>query len=234
MSAVVLHDVRAAADANACFVAVRLDVLPSFLAGATLRHVEATVRPARERSLAMWSNLFWLCSQTQSTSSVPVLQIVVDWNLDASTRSLIAAVADAAKLLAFLQNNDRHSVLRVVLRHANDAQDANDDVKRMYLLGDCLLLEATKTETVLARAAHRWFASQAGLASDAGDCALTVVWASDVDKQLVLVRGKLALPKLSLALGSLRSPAVVSLLLMHLASLPVRLAVDRGRVGAGA
>ncbi|KDO18258.1 hypothetical protein SPRG_21688 [Saprolegnia parasitica CBS 223.65] len=102
----------------------------------------------------------------------------------------------------------------------------NDDVKRLYLLGDCLPLEQTKTETVLDRAvrllelvpeAHRWFASQAGLASDAGDGALTVVWASDVHKQLLLVRGKLASPEHSLAIGS---PEVVSLLLTHLASLP--------------
>ncbi|EQC26693.1 hypothetical protein SDRG_15478 [Saprolegnia diclina VS20] len=432
MSAVVLHDMRAAAAASACFVTFLLDATPSFLAETTLRHLEASVRPALERSLANWSNVYWLCSQTQATSGVPVLQlfaaslldeIVVDGDLGASTRSLIAAIADATKLLPFLQSNGLHSVLRVVLRHANDA---DDDAKRLYLLGECLLLEPTKTETVLDRAvrslvrvvhlegaavvvelttllkehvpkglsshvvsflqailvdvaeddttlefvwynlfklyvadgayesahaalqklvalgasapsldecvryfvlqlcdagrvdvvcdvswgafeaqveelllwqaanthahvspakssqsasalyrllysfyvarsrfvhaaramyslflrlelepfassilqvqrdallaasnvlelvpeAHRWFVSQAGLASDAGDCALTVVSASDVYKQLLLVRGKLALPEHSLALGSLRSPEVVSLLLTHLASPP--------------
>ena len=435
MSAVVLHDMRAAAAASACFVIFLLDATPSFLAEATLRHLDTSVRPALERSLAMWSNLYWLCSQTQSTSGVPVLQlfassildeIVVDGDLGASTRSFIAAIADASKLLPFLQSNGLHSVLRVVLRHANDAHDAEDDAKRLYLLGECLLLEPTKTETVLDRAvrslvrvvhlegsavvvelttllkehvpkglsshvvsfleailvdvaeddmtlefvwynlfklyvadaayecahaalqklvalgasapsldecvryfvlqlcdagrvdvvcdvswgafeaqveelllwqaanthahvspakssqsasalyrllysfyvarsrfvhaaramyslflrlelepfaasilqvqrdallaasnvlelvpeAHRWFVSQAGLASDAGDCALTVVSASDVHKQLLLVRGKLALPEHSLALGSLRAPEVVSLLLTHLASPP--------------
>ncbi|KDO19581.1 hypothetical protein SPRG_15082 [Saprolegnia parasitica CBS 223.65] len=159
MSAVVLHDMRAAAAASACFVTFLLDATPSFLAEATLRHLEATVRPALERSLATWSNLYWLCSQVQATSGVPVLQlfassildeIVVDGDLGASTRSFIAAIADFAKLLPFLQSNGLHSVLRVVLRHANDAND--DDAKRLYLLGECLLLEPTKTETVLDRA----------------------------------------------------------------------------------
>ncbi|KDO22637.1 TKL protein kinase [Saprolegnia parasitica CBS 223.65] len=83
---------------------------------------------------------------------------------------------------------------------------------------DALLAASNVLELV--PEAHRWFVSQAGLASDAGDCALTVVSASDVHKQLLLVRGKLALPEHNLALGSLRAPEVVSLLLTHLASPP--------------
>ncbi|KDO18794.1 TKL protein kinase [Saprolegnia parasitica CBS 223.65] len=340
----------------------------------------------------------WPCNQSEAlTSSVPVLQlfassildeIVVDGDLDAATRSFIAAVA--AKLLPLLQSNSLYSFLCAVLRHANDAHDAEDNAKRLYLLGEFLLLELTKTETVLDRTVRslirvvhlegaavvvelatllkvhvskglsshvvsflqailvdvadddmalecvwynlfklyvadgvyemrRYFvlqlcdagrvdivcdmswgafeaqveelllwqaanthahlsrvkssqsasalyrllytdslqslepfapsiiqvqrdallaASNAGLASDAGDCALTVFLASDVHKQLLLVRGKLASPEHRLALGS---PAVVSLLPTHLApgvnvncmhhgSTPLHKAASEGRV----
>ncbi|KDO22639.1 hypothetical protein SPRG_22297 [Saprolegnia parasitica CBS 223.65] len=158
MSAVVLHDMRAAAAASACFVTFLLDATPSFLAETTLRHLEATVRPALEQSLATWSNLYWLCSQVQSASGAPVLQlfassildeIVVDGDLGASTRSFIAAIADAAKLLPFLQSNGLHSVLRVVVVRA---------VARAWVAGSI-------PESVLATTLHHMHSASLSLAA---------------------------------------------------------------------
>ncbi|KDO18413.1 hypothetical protein SPRG_16226 [Saprolegnia parasitica CBS 223.65] len=182
MSAVVLHDMRAAATASACFVTFLFDATPSFLAEVTLYVADGVYESAH----AALQKLAALGASAPSLDDSVTL--TVDVVCDVSWGMFEAQVEELPLWQA--------AITHVHVSPAKSSQTAWTLHRLLYILypfapsvlqveRDALLAASEVLELV--PDAHRWFVSQVGLASDAGDCALTVVSASDVPKRLLLL-----------------------------------------------
>ncbi|OQR92211.1 hypothetical protein ACHHYP_03952 [Achlya hypogyna] len=154
MGAVVVQELLAAAATSACLAAFLLDAQPSFLAPATVRHLESATLPSLLAAVTRWAGVHWLAGQTLPTTGGAVLQafaatqlddVVVDSDLGAATMAFLHRVADTPTLVTFLESHRLHSVLRVVLRQREGA----DDARHTYLLGECLLIEGVGSASAL-------------------------------------------------------------------------------------